>query len=152
MAAEFKRPFAEYNIECDPEAAHLVFTSGIPMQIITWDIGHTVKFDQAHVDRLANSDRPLANRLAAAIHAWQAARRGPNYNPTPSLYDPMAIATMIQPNLCTWRTGTVSIELAGTNTYGISTFKDHADGPHRIAWDADRTQSLDFCIDRILSV
>jgi len=152
MAAEFKRPFPEYNIDNDPEAAHIVFSSGIPMEVITWDIGHTVKFDQAHVDLLAQSDRPLAKRLAVAIHAWQNAHQHNGNKPTPSLYDPMAIATLLQPDLCTWRTGTVSVELVGTKTYGFSRFEDNADGPHRIAWDADRQRSLDFCLSRILGV
>ena len=151
MAAEFKSPFAEWNIQCDPEAAHIVFGSGIPMDVITWDIGHTVMFDQSHVDRLNTSPRPVSQRLAAAIAAWQNAQSDPK-KAMPSLYDPMAIATMIQPELCTWRTGTVSVELAGTKTYGFTTFAEDKSGKHRIAWDANREQSLEFYLGRILSV
>lgn len=152
MAAEFKRPFAEWNIVCDPEAAAIVFNSGIPMDVTTWDIGHTVSFDQGNIDRLNASQRPLAQRLAAAIAAWQNAHSGGGKKPMPSLYDPMAVATMIQPDLCTWCTGTVSVELTGSKTYGFTTLSHHKDGIHRVAWDADRARSLDFYLTRILSV
>ena len=151
MAAEFKRPFAEWNIWCDPEAAHIVFSSGIPMDVITWDIGHTVMFDQSHIDRLNTSQRPLSQRLAAAVAAWQKTHGDPKHA-MPALYDPMAVATMIQPDLCTWRSGTVSVELAGSKTYGFTTFAEEKNGPHRIAWDANREQSLEFYLTRILSV
>lgn len=152
MAAEFKRPFSEWNIRCDPEAAGIVFDSGIPMDVITWDIGHTVSFDQGHIDRLNASRRPLSQRLAAAIAAWQNSHEAAFKKNMPSLYDPMAVATMIQPDLCTWRTGTVSVELAGSKTYGFTTFAEDKTGPHRVAWDADRERSLDYYLMRILSV
>lgn len=153
MAAEFKRPFAEWNIKCDPEAAYLVFSSGIPMEVITWDIGHTVMFDQGHIDRLSATYRPLPQRLAAAVAAWQNAhQQHATPKPMPSLYDPMAVATMVKPDLCTWRTGTVSVELAGSKTYGFTTFAADDNGPHRIAWDADREPSLEFYLSRILSL
>ena len=39
MAAEFHKNMPEWNIKCDPEAAHLVFASGIPMEVIPYAIG-----------------------------------------------------------------------------------------------------------------
>lgn len=152
MAAEFKRPFPEYNIACDPEAAHMVFASGIPMHVTPWDIGHATMLDPSHLDRLAASDRPLARRLTAAIRSWQSAHTDGERPPMPSLYDPMAVATMIEPDLCDWRRGTVRVELAGTGTYGFSTFRDDPAGPHRIAWNADRPRSIAFCLGRVLGV
>jgi purine nucleosidase/pyrimidine-specific ribonucleoside hydrolase len=154
MAAEFKRPFAEWNIRCDPEAAHIVFASGIPMDVITWDIGNTVMFDESHIDQLNRSPRPLASRLAAAIAAW---KKSHTHNPTimPSLFDPMAVATMIKPDLCTWKTGTVMVELQGRDTYGFTTFHESKPGEkglHRVAWDANREASFEFYLKRILAI
>lgn len=149
MAAEFKQPFAEYNIRCDPEAAHIVFSSGIPIDVITWDIGHTVRFGPEQVDRLAQGTSPLARRLSLMISTWQNAHEVPQ-DSMPSLYDPMAVATMVQPDLCTWKTGVISVELKGEATYGFTTFREDPEGPHRVAWDADRERSLDFFLQRIL--
>lgn len=152
MAAEFKRPMAEYNIRCDPEAAHLVLASGLPIDLITWDIGDTVKFDRSHVQRLATAPGPLASRLAAAVAAWQKACLHWNPDPLPSLYDPMAVAALIRPELMTWKPGNVSVELRGESTYGYTTLAPAGAGKeprHRVAWTADRQASLDFYLDRV---
>jgi purine nucleosidase/pyrimidine-specific ribonucleoside hydrolase len=152
MSAEFKRGFAEWNIRCDPEAAAIVFSSGVPIHVTTWDIGHTVRFRQAEIDRLAASPRPVAQYLARAIRAWQDSHGDPSQPAMPSLYDPMAVATMVRPELCTWKTGTVTVELRGDSTYGFTTFREHADGPHRVAWDADRDASFEFYLSRVLAL
>ncbi len=148
MAAEFNRLMPEWNILCDPEAAHIVFSSGLPMDVITWDIGRTVRFAEADVQRLNVSANPLAHRLHSAITAWRTFHRNPTM--APSLYDPMTVATLIDPTLVTWKTGTVSVELAGQQTYGFTLLKEGG-GPHRVAFDADRERSIDFYLRRILA-
>jgi purine nucleosidase/pyrimidine-specific ribonucleoside hydrolase len=152
MAGEFKQPMAEWNIRCDPEAAHLIFSSGIPVTLITWSIGRTVSFDQWHVDRLKSSDRPLAQRLSAAIAAWQAAHKFDHHAPMPALYDPMALATMIKPDLCTWNNGTIRVDLRGEETYGYTRLEEKPDGKHRVAWAADRDAALEFYLSRVLKL
>lgn len=148
MAAEFTRPFAEWNILCDPEAAHAVFACGLPMDVITWDIGHTVRFTEEEVQRLNVPGKPLGLRLHAAIAAWRAG--GNNPTARPSLFDPMTIATIVDPTLVQWKTGHVSVELRGEHTYGFTLFKE-GQGHHRVAFDADRQRSIDFYLKRILS-
>lgn len=54
MAAEFRQPMAEWNIRCDPEAAHLVFASGIPLLVTTWHIGMSAQFRTADVARISD--------------------------------------------------------------------------------------------------
>ena len=148
MAAEFQTPFAEWNIRCDPEAASLIFNSGIPITVTPFIIGDQVAFKQDEIDRLATSTRPLSRNLSKAMAAWQAVHNGQ----MPRLFDPMAVATMIQPDLCTWRNGTVRVELAGQHTYGFTTFQQNETGPHRVAWDARRDASLDFYLSRVMAL
>ena len=152
MAAEFKRGFAEWNIRCDPEAADLVFKSGIPMEVITFDIGNTAQFKADHLKRFSASQKPLSKVLYAAIEAWQKHHRNPNHEPMPSLFDPMAVATLIKPELMTWKTGTVHVELQGQHTYGVTTFTENKDGRHRVAWDVDRDKAFEFYLDRVLAL
>ncbi len=152
MAGEFVHFFSEWNIRCDPEAAQIVFSSGIPIDVIPCDIGITVSMTQNDLDRLAASDRPMARRILMAIRAWQNDPSSQGRNRMPHLYDPMTIATMIHPDLVTWKTGTVSIELRGEHTYGWSTFREHADGRHRVAFDARREASMEFYLSRLLSI
>jgi inosine-uridine nucleoside N-ribohydrolase len=97
--------------------------------------------------RLDASQRPLAKRLMLAIRAWQGA-----WGHMPHLFDPMAVATMVKPDLCTWKRGFIKVELSGSETYGYTTFKEDANGPHRVAWDANRDQSMAFWFDRVEKV
>jgi purine nucleosidase len=152
MACEFVHAFAEWNIRCDPEAAHIVFSSGIPIDVIPCDIGTTVRMTQDDLDRLAASNRPMAQRILMAIRAWQNDPSSFGRNRLPHLYDPMTIATMIHPELVTWKKGTVSIELRGEHTYACSTFRTQVNGPHRVAFDARRDPSMEFYLSRLLSL
>lgn len=150
MAAEFRQPMAEWNILCDPEAAHLVFASGIPMEVTPFHIGISAQFRNEDLARLAASPVPLVQYLHRAITAWKAHHRNPNWEPMPSLFDPLAVATMIQPDLCTWKSGSVAVELQGQSTYGYTQFKEGADGHHRVAWDVDRDRAISWYLERIL--
>ncbi len=150
MAGEFRAPFAEWNVRCDPEAAAVVFGSGVAIDLIPWHVGYVVTFAPADVDRLEAAGGDLPKRLHAAIGAWQSAgHHGSNNKPMPNLYDPMTIVSFIRPELCQWRTGRVKVELRGESTYGFTTFRADENGPHRVAWDADRDASIGFYLDRV---
>lgn len=146
MAGEWHRPMAEWNIRCDPEAAHIVFNSGIPVTAIPWEIGHQVQFTESDIQRLGQINRPVAQNLSLAIKAWRADW---GTNPMPHLFDPMSIATIIKPDLCIWKRGHVTVELTGTHTHAITMLKEDKDGPHTIAWDAHRDEAVNFYLDRI---
>jgi purine nucleosidase len=54
-------PVAEYNIWVDPEAAHIVFGSGLPITMVGWDISRTsAVIDPATAKRLRGIDTDLA--------------------------------------------------------------------------------------------
>lgn len=55
-------PVSEYNIWTDPEAAHVVFHSGLPIKMVGWDV--TLKyayFDKNDGAKIKNLNTPLAN-------------------------------------------------------------------------------------------
>lgn len=148
MAGEFTHEMVEHNIRCDPQAAQTVFSTGIPIDVIPWSIGNTVRFTQQDLERLATADRPMAQYLTLAIRAWQ---NDPSSRPKlglPYLFDPMAIATLIRPDLVKWKIGTVSVQLPS----GRTCLREHPDGPHRVAFDADRDKCISFFFDRVLAL
>lgn len=147
MAGEFRRGFAEYNIRCDPEAAAIVVESGLPIDFTPWSIGWAVRLTDDEVERIGSSSRPVARNLREAIDEWRS-----RDDSQPALYDPMAVAGMIDEGLFTWRRGRVRVETQGSATYGFTTFTEDPDGPHRIAWEADRDRCAAFFLHRILSV
>jgi purine nucleosidase/pyrimidine-specific ribonucleoside hydrolase len=148
MAAEFHRAMAEWNIKCDPEAAHVVFSSGIPMDVIPFNIGKLAMFIESETLQLAASDRPMAKYLSAAIEAWRKSWKQPQVQA--SLFDPMAVACIVKPELFEWKQGTVKVELRGESTYGYTTFTADEKGPHRVAWNCGREECVGWYLKQIL--
>jgi purine nucleosidase len=146
MAAEFKRQMSEWNIRCDPEAAALVFASGIPVEVTTWEMGRIAKFGQDHVARLRTASTPLALLLSRTVDRWCELHRD-----TPALYDPFAVSTIVKPGLAEWRRGRVEVELRGEQTWGYTVLHEDGAGPHHVTWATDRDRALDFWLQRVLA-
>lgn len=55
-------PVSEYNIWADPEAAKIVFESGLPIRMVGWDQSRNHAWmDEAAVKKIKNLDTPLAH-------------------------------------------------------------------------------------------
>ncbi|HEX3661751.1 MAG TPA: nucleoside hydrolase [Acidobacteriaceae bacterium] len=86
-------PVPEYNIAADAPAAQVVFTSGIPILMAPLDVTARLQLDEAHRQRIFAKGTPLTDALQAVYKLWG--------QPTPTLYDPMAVALYLDPQLCT---------------------------------------------------
>src|SRR5690606_16659024 len=62
-------PAAEFNVHCDPEAAHAVFTSGIPIWMAGLNVTEQVVVDEGQIDRLRQSGRRTARAMAEVLAA-----------------------------------------------------------------------------------
>jgi len=150
MGGTFDRQASEWNIMCDPVAAAIVCESGVPLHFIPLDVTTQVQFRQSDLDALRASRRPLSQRLLKAIEAWQAhSGWADRVGGLPVMHDPLAIATMIDANLVSWRTGKVVIELSGDHTYGYTLFHIDPTGHHQYAATVNPTAALDLWISRI---
>ena len=49
-------PYAEYNVSCDPEAAEVIFDSGLKIEIVPMEMGHTAYLDWEEVFRTKNEN------------------------------------------------------------------------------------------------
>jgi inosine-uridine nucleoside N-ribohydrolase len=90
----------------------------------------------------------LAKYLSAAITAWRLAWKSPQHQPC--LFDPMAVACIVKPDLFEWKTGKVKVELAGESTYGYTTFTAGEGGPHKVAWTCNRERCINWYLGKIL--
>jgi purine nucleosidase/pyrimidine-specific ribonucleoside hydrolase len=150
MGCDPGNSLGDWNVRCDPEAAHILFSSGIPIDAIQLSAA-TIRMTRQDLDRLASSDRPMARRLTAAIRAWQRDPSSSTKDGLPVMYDPMTIATMIRPDLVTWNTGTIHVELSEHN-YGCTRFAPDTNGPHRLASDPKHDLAREFLMERLLTI
>ena len=93
-------PAAEFNIWVDPEAARAVFLSGLPIQMVGWELSrHDAVLDAADIAGLLALGTLLAefaiacNSTGAVAYEKQTGEHGI------SLPDPIAMAVLLQPEL-----------------------------------------------------
>ncbi len=88
-------PSAEYNVAMDVPAAKKLFASGVPLYVMPLD-STQLKMGLTERNALFSQGTPLTDALTLLYHQWTAATR----NPTPTLFDAMAMAFAIDPSLC----------------------------------------------------
>lgn len=88
-------PQPEYNVMMDIPAAQRLFTSGVPLYVMPLD-STQLKLDEVLRTILFSQDTPITNALASLYEEWTASTQ----NPTPTLFDAMAVAAAIEPSLC----------------------------------------------------
>jgi purine nucleosidase len=96
----------EWNIKSNPAAARAVFLSGIPILMAPLDVTAMLQLDAAARNRIFNHGAPVASALAALYHLWN--------QETPTLFDPMALALLIKPDLCETEQLAVEVDPEGS--------------------------------------
>ena len=84
-------PDPEYNIVSDIPAAQKLFTSGVPLFVMPLD-STQLKLDESMRGLLFRQGTPLTDALTLLYHQWG--------QPTPTLFDVMAVAYVVDPELC----------------------------------------------------
>ena len=117
-----KTPAAEWNMLCDPEAAHIVASSGVPLTFAPIDAAATVNIpaDLVQEVRALGGVGGFAAELLTSLRATHAP--GPMRPAEAPLNDPLAILIAAQPWLAKTLAARVEIELAGRYTYGRTVF------------------------------
>jgi len=99
------KPEAEWNIKSNPEAARAVFSSGVPLVVAPLDVTAMLQLDAAGRRRVFTHLTPLTNALTILYHLWG--------NETPTLFDPMAVAMLIDPNMCETKRLAIEVDRQG---------------------------------------
>jgi inosine-uridine nucleoside N-ribohydrolase len=91
-------PAAEFNIFCDPEAAHRVFTSGLDITMVGLDVTHRAMLSAARAEALRETGRTGA--VFADLHAFyrQFHLKVYGHDDTP-VHDALAVGYVIDPGL-----------------------------------------------------
>lgn len=113
-------PAAEFNIYVDPEAAEIVFASGIPITLIPLDCTHQALTTKARVQpfwQMRNSAGPAIAALLEFFERFDEQKYGTDGGP---LHDPCVIAWLLQPELFQSREVNVTIETKSELTLGMT--------------------------------
>jgi purine nucleosidase len=113
-------PAAEFNIYVDPEAADIVFKSGVPIVAMPLDVTHKALTSKARVDAF----RAMGTEVGRMVAEWtdfferfDVAKYG---NAGAPLHDPCVIAHLIRPGLFSGRHVNVEIETQSELTLGMT--------------------------------
>ncbi|MDE0868561.1 MAG: nucleoside hydrolase [Aquiluna sp.] len=85
---------AEFNVWHDPEAAHIVFNSGLPLTMYGLDVFYDLKVDETHLKTLRETGSTAAN-FAADLIEFRLGSLGSEM----CLGDYGAVATLLHPDL-----------------------------------------------------
>jgi len=117
MGGELNLNRAEYNIKCDPEAARVVFESGLPILLGTWEITARVVMLPPQIDIVANVAAPLCEALSRLIDLWMPHR---GHKRGPVLYDVSAVLAAFDKKYFTLERKCVRVETNGEFTRGYT--------------------------------
>lgn len=88
-------PNPEYNILMDIPAAKKLFAAGVPIFMMPLD-STQLKLDEVLRAKLFSQGTKATDQLALLYQQWTNATQ----NPTPTLFDAMAVADVLDPSLC----------------------------------------------------
>ncbi len=111
---------AEANIANDPEAARIVFRSGINMTMVGLDVTHKVYFEEKDLEPLKKIGSSRANFLLKIIHfISDAYEKLTGWNRC-VLHDPLAAGVCLYPDLIKTEKRHTDVELKGELTRGMT--------------------------------
>ncbi|MFD2639078.1 nucleoside hydrolase [Piscibacillus salipiscarius] len=153
-------PTAEFNIYADPDAAELVFRSGVPVIMSGLDATRQAFLTEPELENIRAINSDLSDKVYRMLKFYQEASMGSPFNVTyfedvVRLHDVCAAAYIIDPSLFSGNFYYVTVERNSPLTAG-TTFVDYLDTLGRqpnayVLHDVDRERLVDLFIDSIRS-
>ena len=112
-------PTAEFNIFVDPEAAEIVFRSGVKLTVMPLDVTHKVLTTRPRIEAL-RALGPVGEVVASWTDFFERFDMEKYGSEGAPLHDPCTIAYLIDPTLFTGRQINVEIETVSDLTLGMT--------------------------------
>lgn len=137
----------EHNIQCDPEAASVVFSSGAPIVMVGLDVTREAIFSRKEKDEMAACGTPLAQTLAGMMQTFMDyMKRDFSY-----MCDPLAIAALIDRTLIHTKRMDVRIHYDHREVTGQTIAELNGKGNVEVALEADILRFFILLQDRLFS-
>ena len=140
-------PYREHNIYCDPEAAKIVFNSGLPITMVPLDVTLKVVINREDLKRIASVNTPFTDAIVSMVEHYLGFRKR-DYT---FLHDPLAVAVSIDRSLVKTVDMKVLVETKGEYTIGqtIALPAKPEETAVKVCLDVDVERSRNLFIDRI---
>ncbi len=114
-------PTAEFNIWVDPEAAKIVYESGLPISMVGWDISwQYATFDADQADEIRRIGTPLAEFVIDIQKTLTEFSMRENALAGFDLPDPITMAAAIDPSVCRYERYRVDVTAGDGLARGIT--------------------------------
>ncbi|WPO21116.1 pyrimidine-specific ribonucleoside hydrolase RihA [Raoultella ornithinolytica] len=148
------QPAAEFNIYVDPEAAEIVFQSGIPVVMAGLDVTHRAQIHGLDIERFRQVGNPVATIVAELLDFFVEYHKDAKWGFTGApLHDPCTIAWLLKPELFTSVERWVGVETQGKYTQGMTVvdyyFLTGKQPNTTVLLDIDRERFVDLLVERL---
>lgn len=113
-------PAAEFNIHVDPQAAEIVFHSGVPLVVLPLDATHQVLTNRPRIEAFRGLGTPVGHAVASWTDFFERFDMEKYGSEGAPLHDPCVIAYLLQPDLFEGRHINVEIETVSELTMGMT--------------------------------
>jgi inosine-uridine nucleoside N-ribohydrolase len=115
-----RTPVAEFNVMSDPEAAEIVFRSGVPLTLVGLDVTYQAIFGHPELAELADRrPDPAVDFVHRVVRGYVDFYREHQGLEGAALHDPVAVAAVIQPDIIQTESWHIAAETQGKLTSGM---------------------------------
>lgn len=144
-------PNAEFNFWVDPEAAHVVLRSGIPIELSPLNVSRKSALNKKWYEAMVEVDTPLTRLLRETL--------GKRFESDPDrtwyMYDQIALASLLDPSIVSTEELYVDVNIDHGISYGVSvggrSLWPGAEGAQmmNVQYDLDWTKFIEMFVERI---
>lgn len=113
-------PTAEFNIYVDPQAADIVFKSGIQITVMPLDVTHKALVTKSRNDAFRALGTPVGKAVAEMTDFFERFDKAKYGTDSAPLHDPCVIAYLLDPYIFSGRNVNVEIETVSELTMGMT--------------------------------
>lgn len=113
-------PTAEFNIYVDPEAADIVFKSGVKLTVVPLDVTHKALTTRHRVEAFRSMGTEVGRMVAEWTDFFERFDKEKYGSEGAPLHDPCTIAYLLEPDIFTGRQINVEIETVSDLTRGMT--------------------------------
>lgn len=118
-------PYAEFNAWVDPEAAAVVFASGVPVSMVGLNVTHQALVTPEVLDQLGAVGNATSSFAVELLKFFRDTYQRAEGMVAPPLHDPVAVALVAEPEVVRTVPTRVDVELHGRETAGATSVDLH---------------------------